>query len=807
MFKYSGFTAMANEALNAGAKEAEKLGHTYIGSEHILCGLLSVDDCIAYSVLYKNGVTLNRARQKLVQTVGKGAATCLCADDLTPRGERVIENALSESRRAGSEEVGTEHILMALIREYDSAAVAMLRELGVSVNSIYTQCTSIKDGTPIYNEGAVRSKTPKTETLDKYGRDLTELASIGKIDPVIARDNEINRVIQILSRRTKNNPCLIGEPGVGKTAVVEGLALKIVADEVPENIKNHRVFMLDLTLMLAGAKYRGDFEERIKSAVDDMYKAGNVILFIDEIHTIVRAGATEGGSLDAANILKPLLARGEIQLVGATTLNEYRKYIEKDSALERRFEPVEVGEPTEEETIQILKGLRPRYEQHHKTVISDDAIFAAVSLSKRYIKDRFLPDKALDLIDEAAAGVRTALFTAPPEINQYRKRINAEKEKMNEAISCQDFETAAKLRKELEALRGAYENAKESWESQSAKRQLIVDEQSICEIVSKKTGIPIGQMTESENDRLLLLGDILREQVIGQDRAVNAVANAVKRGRVGINPPERPISSFIFLGPTGVGKTELSKALARALFDDENSLIRLDMSEYMEPHSVSKIIGAPPGYIGFDNGGQLTERVRRKPYSIVVFDEIEKAHPDVFNILLQVLEDGTLTDSEGRRTDFRNTVIIMTSNIGARFMTDRQKFGFLSDNVTDTEKDVINELKKIFKPELVNRIDEIIVFNKLSESDINKITRKLLSGLSERLMAVGIRAEFDESIVSKISQSAVKSDYGARPLRREISTLIEDRISDMILRNEVKSGDSISVGFYENALQINIKNG
>lgn len=801
MFRYSGFTAMANEALNAAASEAASLGHTYIGSEHILCGLLSVTDSVAYTVLYKNGVTLIRVKQKLVQTVGKGTATCLCGDDLTPRGERIIENAISTARASGGEEVGTEHILMALLREYDSAAVAILRELGASVNSIYNECTTVKDGAPIYNEGAFISKYAKTETLNKYGKDLTELALQGKIDPVIGRDDEIGRVVQILSRRTKNNPCLIGEPGVGKTAVVEGLALKIANDEVPENIKSHRVFMLDLTLMLAGAKYRGDFEERIKSAVEDIYRAKNVILFIDEIHTIVRAGATEGGSLDAANILKPLLARGEIQIIGATTLSEYRKYIEKDSALERRFEPITVGEPTAEETTQILKGLKSRYENHHKIIITDEAINAAVSLSKRYIKDRFLPDKALDLIDEAAAGIRTDLFTEPPEINALKKAVSDLKLQMNEAINIQDFEGAARLRKKLETSRKEYEKAKQNLKNQSEKIEPKVTKESIYKILSRKTGIPVGQMTESENERLLNLEETLKKSVIGQNRAVRAVANAVRRGRVGIAEPDRPICSFIFLGPTGVGKTELTKALSKALFDDENSCIRLDMSEYMEANSVSKIIGAPPGYVGYDNGTGLTVKVRRKPYSVIVFDEIEKAHPDILNILLQVLEEGTLTDSEGRAADFKNTVIIMTSNIGAKYLYEKQNFGFISQS-GGGENAVISELKKTFKPELLNRIDEIIVFNKLTNEDIKLITKKLLCALSNRLSAIGITADFDESICDKISSSALNSEYGARPIRREISSLLEDEISRKILTGEVKPQDKIKVSFCENAVKI-----
>ena len=794
MFKFSGFTTKANEAINSAIMSASKLGHTYVGSEHILCGLLSNTQSVSYTILYKNGVTLRRAQDKLVQTVGKGVSTSLTPDDLTPRGLRIIENSSAESRRAGGSEVGTEHILMALIREYDSAAVAILRELGVSVNSVYSECSSVKDGAfPQKNE--VHSKSVKTETLNKYGRDLTALATSGKIDPVIGRDDEICRVIQILSRRTKNNPCLIGEPGVGKTAIAEGLALKIVSDEVPENMKMNRVFMLDLTLTLAGAKYRGDFEERIKSAMEDIYRAGNIILFIDEIHTIVRAGATEGGSLDAANILKPLLARGEIQIIGATTLSEYRKYIEKDSALERRFEPVVIGEPTEEETVQILQGLKLKYEQHHKTDIKDEAIKAAVSLSKRYIKDRFLPDKALDLIDEAAASIRVEAFTAPPQLRKYKEQIGSLKSRMSDAVNEQNFELAASLRKELDKVREDYDKEKTKWENENLKKRFVVDEKAVCRVVSRKTGIPLGQMSKSENEKLGALEDILKKQVIGQDKAVKSVANAIRRSRVGISSPDRPISSFVFLGPTGVGKTELSKALAGALFDDENSLIRLDMSEYMEAHSVSKIIGAPPGYVGHENGGQLTERVRRKPYSIVVFDEIEKAHTDVFNILLQVLEEGMLTDSEGRKTDFKNTVIIMTSNVGARLMTSEKNFGFIPVEIKDTQNEVISELKRIFKPEFINRIDEIIVFNKLSSEDIEKITEKLLSQLKERLKAIGIDAIFDKSVIDKIKDSAINSDYGARPLRREIATLVEDKLSSEILGGKVQSGDKIKVSF------------
>ncbi|MGN0661291.1 MAG: ATP-dependent Clp protease ATP-binding subunit, partial [Oscillospiraceae bacterium] len=776
MYKFSGFTHKANLAVNAAITGAQKLGHTYVGSEHILCGLLTYEDSVAYTILFRNGVTLKSATEKLVQTIGRGVTTKLTTDDLTPRSTRIIENAVSEARSLGSSEVGTEHLLMALIKESDSAAVAIIRESGAGINTIYSECSGANGNSAQSGKSHVKS-----QALAKYGRDLTELAASGKIDPVLCRDDEINRVIQVLSRRTKNNPCLIGEPGVGKTAVVEGLALKIVSDEVPETLRDNRVFMLDLTSMLAGAKYRGDFEERIKNALDDMIRAGNIILFIDELHTIVKAGATEGGTLDAANILKPLLARGELQIIGATTISEYHKFIEKDTALERRFEPVLIGEPGESDALKILQGLKDKYEQHHKVRIDDKAVEAAVTLSKRYIQDRFLPDKALDLIDEAAACVRIKAVTLPRSLKKLQERMRELRSEMFDAVNAQDFENAAEIRKDLEKLQAEFKSGKKEWEKENSAKNLVVGEEDIARIVSKKTGIPVGQMTRSENERLLEMEGFIKSRVIGQDKAVQSVVKAIRRGRMGIKSPNRPISSFIFLGPTGVGKTELSKALAKALFGDENKIIRLDMSEYMEQHSVAKIIGAPPGYVGHEEGGQLTGQVRQKPYSIVLLDEIEKAHPDVFNIFLQVLEDGFLTDSEGRRVDFRNTVIIMTSNVGAELVSRQKSLGFGEFSRQRAEEIMLDELKKTFKPEFINRVDEIIVFNSLGSEEILKITGKLLSELKSRLSDIEISAEFDASVAEKIAESRDVKIYGARPLRREITAQIEDLLDQKMI--------------------------
>ena len=643
--------------------------------------------------------------------------------------------------------------------------------------------------------------------LSKYGRDLTELAKNNKIDPVIGRQQEIERVIQILSRRTKNNPCLIGEPGVGKTAIAEGLAQKIVTGEVPETLKSKKIFSLDLTAMLAGAKYRGDFEERIKGAIDEVAKSGNIILFIDELHTIIGAGAAEG-AVDAANILKPQLARGEIQIIGATTIEEYRKHIEKDAALERRFQPVMVAEPNEEDATKILFGLRDKYEAHHKIKISDEAIRAAVQLSSRYITDRYLPDKAIDLIDEAASRVRMKAFTAPPDLKEMEDKIKKAGEEKAAAVNAQDFEAAAKIRDEEKSLNEEYEKARQQWQETNARNSGEVTAEEIAEIVSIWTGVPVKQLTEQESDRLLHMEDILHKRVVGQNEAVEAVAKAIRRGRVGLKDPKRPIGSFIFLGPTGVGKTELCKALAEALFGNENNMIRLDMSEYMEKHTVSRMVGSPPGYVGYDEGGQLTEKIRRNPYSVVLFDEIEKAHPDVFNILLQILEDGILTDAQGRRVDFRNAVIIMTSNIGARMITETKNLGFgSSENAMKDDKeiknDVMNELKKHFRPEFLNRIDDIIVFQKLSEDDIKLIASKMLEQLTERVKQLGINLVVTEEAIAEIANEGYEPVYGARPLRRAITTKIEHKLSEYLLSGKVKSGDTVVLSVADGAFTFN----
>ena len=803
MYKFNGFTEKANNALNLAIESAQKFGHTYIGSEHILIGLLKEGSGLAYTVLNGRGITQETIEDMLESAVGKGMPTKLTPDDLTPRAKRIIEIAIATARSLGCSFVGTEHLLMGIMEEGDNYAVRFLAEAGVSGRDVMNDTLKAigaapgGDSSPISQKdskgGSAKTKTP---TLDQFGRDLTAEARAGKIDPVIGRATEIERVIQILSRRTKNNPCLIGEPGVGKTAIAEGLALKIANGEVPELLKDKRIVALDLTGMVAGTKYRGDFEERIKAAIDEVKKASDVILFIDELHTIVGAGSAEG-STDAANILKPSLARGDLQVIGATTLNEYKKYIEQDAALERRFQPVMVGEPTQEEAVQILKGLKDRYEAHHKVKITDEAIDAAVKLSSRYIADRYLPDKAIDLIDEAAAGVRLKSFTAPPDLKKMEedlKQISAEK---TEAVNSQDFERAATLRDKESKLSKELNDKKEEWMKQNAHTSGEVTEREIADIVSKWTGVPVTQLTEEESKRLLNMEKILHERVVGQDEAVSAVAKAIRRGRVGLKDPKRPTGSFIFLGPTGVGKTELCRALAEAIYGDENAMIRLDMSEYMEKHTVSKLIGSPPGYVGFDEGGQLTDRVRRKPYSVLLFDEIEKAHPDVFNILLQILEDGMLTDSHGRRVDFKNTVIIMTSNIGARLITDKKSLGFVESkdeaesDYSKIKSDVMGELKKYFKPEFLNRVDDIIVFHQLTRENIAEITKRMLSSLSDRVSGMEMSIEFTEKAVELVAKAGFDPVYGARPLRRAIQSRIEDALSEKLLEGEFRAGDKI----------------
>ena len=732
----------------------------------------------------------------------------LTPDDFTPRTKRVLRAAVIISSKTGYTYVGTEHLLLAILSESDSYAVAFLEELGVSVERLAQAVSKGMQGGAeegfggFENESAPNGSQKGGSALDKFGRDLTQAAKNGEIDPVIGREKEIQRVIQILSRRTKNNPVLIGEPGVGKTAVAEGLALEIAKGNVPEILKDKRVVSLDLTGMVAGAKYRGDFEERIKAAIDEVKKSKNTILFIDELHTIVGAGAAEG-SVDAANILKPSLARGDFQVIGATTLNEYRKYIEKDAALERRFQPVKVGEPTPEQAVQILKGLRDSYEAHHKVKITDEAINAAVTLSSRYIADRYLPDKAIDLIDEGASKVRLASLTSPDNVKELEDEIaDYEKEKAS-AINEQDFERAARLRDEQKELQTKLDDAKKKWQEQQKGNSGEVTAEDIAKIVSEWTGIPVVQLTKEESERLLNMENVLHERVIGQSEAVTAIAKAIRRGRVGLKDPKRPVGSFIFLGPTGVGKTELCKALAEAMFGDENAMLRLDMSEYMEKHTVSKLIGSPPGYVGFEEGGQLTEKVRRKPYSVVLFDEIEKAHPDVFNMLLQILEDGRLTDSQGRTVDFKNTIIIMTSNVGARLITEKQSsLGFNSENENAEESEkkdikelVTGELRKVFRPEFLNRVDDIIVFNKLNKDEIKQIAVKMLKTLENRLDKMNIKISFTDNAISEIADKGFDENYGARPLRRAIQNEIEDPLSEQMLEGKVKDGAVVTCDF------------
>lgn len=808
MYQFKGFTEKANKALNLAIESAEEMRHNYVGTEHILYGLVKEGSGVAATALNECGVTEDALREKLESINGTMSLVELTPDDFTPRTKRVLRAAVIISSKTGYTYVGTEHLLLAILSESDSYAVAFLEELGVSVERLAQAVSKGMQGGAddgfggFENESAPNGSQKGGSALDKFGRDLTQAAKNGEIDPVIGREKEIQRVIQILSRRTKNNPVLIGEPGVGKTAVAEGLALEIAKGNVPEILKDKRVVSLDLTGMVAGAKYRGDFEERIKAAIDEVKKSKNTILFIDELHTIVGAGAAEG-SADAANILKPSLARGDFQVIGATTLNEYRKYIEKDAALERRFQPVKVGEPTPEQAVQILKGLRDSYEAHHKVKITDEAINAAVTLSSRYIADRYLPDKAIDLIDEGASKVRLASLTSPDNIKELEDEIaDYEKEKAS-AINEQDFERAARLRDEQKELQTKLDDAKKKWQEQQKGNSGEVTAEDIAKIVSEWTGIPVVQLTKEESERLLNMENVLHERVIGQSEAVTAIAKAIRRGRVGLKDPKRPVGSFIFLGPTGVGKTELCKALAEAMFGDENAMLRLDMSEYMEKHTVSKLIGSPPGYVGFEEGGQLTEKVRRKPYSVVLFDEIEKAHPDVFNMLLQILEDGRLTDSQGRTVDFKNTVIIMTSNVGARLITEKQSsLGFNSENENAEESEkkdikelVTGELRKVFRPEFLNRVDDIIVFNKLNKDEIKQIAVKMLKTLENRLDKMNIKISFADNAVSEIADKGFDENYGARPLRRAIQNEIEDPLSEQMLEGKVKDGAVVTCDF------------
>lgn len=804
---FSNFTEKARIALSHAHNIACELGHGYIGSEHLLLGLAREGSGVAAKVLAGNGITEQALRNKLTESIPAGMPLSMQTElSLTPRSKKILEISAMEAQKMNHGYIGTEHMLMAIIRDGDGVGAQLLGALGINLNDFYRSTVEAIDGesssSPI--SGNKVSKNTATPTLDKFGRDLTAMAKENKFDPVIGRSSEIDRVIQILSRRTKNNPCLIGEPGVGKTAVVEGLAQRIASGDVPELLKDKRLVTVDLSSMVAGAKYRGEFEERLKKAVEEVKNAGNVILFIDELHTIVGAGSAEG-AIDASNILKPSLARGELQLIGATTITEYRKYIEKDAALERRFQPVTVGEPTVEETEQILKGLRDRYEAHHNVKISDEALTAAAKLSARYITDRFLPDKAIDLIDEAASKKKLSSLTAPKDLKELEDRLKAIEKNKQEAITAQDFEKAAELRDKEKTLSEKVKSQSEQWKEKATNtKDLIVTAEDIADIISSWTNIPVKKLAEEESEKLKNLEQLLHARVIGQDEAVSAVAKAIRRGRAGLKDPKRPIGSFLFLGPTGVGKTELSKALAESMFGSEEAMIRIDMSEYMEKHAVSKFIGSPPGYVGYDEGGQLTEKIRKHPYSVLLFDEIEKAHPDVFNIMLQILEDGILTDAQGRRVDFRNTIIIMTSNLGAKeILNTASKLGFAKADEVKAEANeyekikekVMEEVKRAFKPEFLNRIDDIIVFHRLDEENIKQIASLMLNQLKKRLDVNEITTDFTDAAVAEIAKEGFDPVYGARPLRRAIQSKLEDMLSEEIISGNIQSGDNISVDF------------
>ena len=784
------FTNSAQNVIEIAKEIAVELGHNYIGTEHILYGLTEEENGVASRVLENQGITPENVLEEIENLIGRDDEKEITSLSFTPRTKRIIENAFVEARKLDSEYIGTEHILIGIMREADSIAVRIMLDLGINPQKLYNEIVKVleedeninmQDGGSNKNSGSYNS----TPTLNQYGTDLTKEASMGKLDPVIGRKNEIERVVQILSRRTKNNPCLIGEPGVGKTAVVEGLAEKIVQGDVPELLKNKRVVTIDLSSMVAGAKYRGDFEERIKKALNEVKKAGDVILFIDEIHTIVGAGSAEG-AIDAANILKPLLARGEIQLIGATTLNEYRKYIEKDSALERRFSPVTVNEPTHEETVQILKGIRDKYEAHHNIKITDEAINSAVELSTRYINDRFLPDKAIDLIDEASSKIRLTSLEEPETIKELENKIQNMNQEKEDAVKIQKFEKAAKLRDEVNSLKEELEKEKNKWKNKKTKTIPKLTEEDIAKVIASWTGIPAAKITQDENKKLKNLDKELHKRVIGQNEAVEAVAKAIRRSRVGLKNPNRPIGSFLFLGPTGVGKTELSKALAESLFGTEDSIIRIDMSEFMEPHSVAKLIGAPPG--------------------------IEKAHPDVMNMLLQILEDGRLTDSQGRTVNFKNTVIIMTSNIGARLITEKKSLGFANSSdedetkeYEDIKKNVMAELKKELRPEFINRIDDIIVFHKLNDDEIRSIIDLLLRNVEQRLVEQGLNIKIDKSVKELIAKKGVDKEFGARPLRRAIQNIVEDKLAEEILDGNIKPGIEAKLVAKDDKVELKVK--
>lgn len=801
---YERFTEQARQVMKIAEDISEQLGHNYMGTEHILIGLLDAEG-VASKILVTNGLDKDKLMELIDQLIAPdGKVGFAEVNNITPRARNIIAKSYDLANRFKSKQVGTEHILLSLITEKDCIAIRLLNTIGIDIRKIYMDCLN----TMGVNPQDMRMDGPKgrsaergaTPTLDKYSRDLTKQAAEGKLDPVVGREEEIRRVIQILSRRTKNNPCLVGEPGVGKTAIVEGLAKKITEGDVPDTVKNKRVVTLDLSGMVAGSKYRGEFEERIKAVISEVINSGDVILFLDELHTIIGAGGAEG-ALDASNILKPSLARGELQLVGATTREEYRKHIEKDAALERRFQPIDVAEPTQEETLQILKGLRPAYEEHHKVTITDEALEAAVKLSTRYINDRFLPDKAIDLMDEASSRIRLEVYSDSPKRKEAEEKLKALENEKEEAIKNEEYEKAGAIKKKQTRLKKQIEKIDEEIKEHREEKELFVTGEDIAAVISSWTKIPVKKLKEEESERLRKLEEILHKRVVGQEEAVSAVAKAIRRGRVGLKDPNRPIGSFLFLGPTGVGKTELSKALAEAVFGTENSMIRVDMSEYMEKHSVSKMVGSPPGYVGYDEGGQLSEKIRRNPYSVVLFDEIEKAHPDVFNILLQVLDDGHITDAQGRKVSFKNTIIIMTSNAGAQNIIAPKTLGFSGENDAKADynrmKDgVMDEIRRIFKPEFLNRIDEIIVFHSLSRENIKEIVSIMFKKISDRaLEELNIKLKCTEEFVVHIAEKGFDEKYGARPLRRAIQNEVEDRMSEEILMGKIKSGDTVTVDY------------
>lgn len=804
MYKY---TNKATEVIILAEKLAVELGHNYIGTEHLLYGLTGVKEAVSGKILNTMGLSTDKVKQAIIEVIGQSKPGSVITG-FTPKVKRVIEVAYIEARNEGIGYIGTEHILLAILKEGESVATRIMLMLNIEPQAVLNEIDKMYFQDELEkSEERNNNVNNETPTLNEFGRDLTQMARQGKIDPVIGREDELQRLIQILSRRTKNNPCLVGEPGVGKTAVVEGFAQKIVSGDVPDALKDKRVVTLDISSMVAGAKYRGDFEERLKKSLREIVKNGNTIIFIDELHTIVGAGAAEG-AIDAANILKPMLSRGELQLIGATTLNEYKKYIEKDSALERRFQPITVGEPTEEETIKILTGIKDKYEAHHKVVISDEVIISAVKLSSRYINDRFLPDKAIDLIDEAASKIKLKTFTRPDKILKFEEVIKEMKEEKDQAVKLQEFEKAAKLRDKIKVEEEKYQKELEKWKTKKDADVVEITVEDVADIISLWTGIPVKQLTKTEQERLKNLEQELHKRVVGQDEAVNSISRAIKRSRVGLKDPKRPIGSFIFLGPTGVGKTELAKALASCLFGDENAMVRIDMSEFMEQHTVSKLIGSPPGYVGFEEGGQLTEKIRRKPYSVILFDEIEKAHPDVLNILLQLLDDGQLTDGQGKKVNFKNTVVIMTSNVGAKLITDKNTIGFdnkdkLEEKYSDIKNKVMKELKNTFKPEFLNRVDDIIVFHQLAKENLVDIVNIMLKDFAKRLESNNINVSFAKSIAQYVVDKGYDVAYGARPLKRVIQSDIEDRLAQEILDGNILRGDSIKLKIKDS--QINIE--